>query len=372
MLCGVAVLAVAAILPLLANDSSARVADDIPAEMIRQAPLIKAADRIRVEVERHGYLDYAGIVLEENGVALWWKGPLPTAMSIAVAEARTTARVRVAPARYSRAELDTAAEAIRAVIGSDPDSMLNDVKLRADGSGLVLSVSDRDRPTAMTDLLRRLPHVGVAITTVREPKPQPMSRLNDFPPWHGGAWILTTDGFKVGACTSGFGVRNSTSRYILTAGHCGEIGETFRDWRGEYIGRMVRKRVGNDIALISVPSVSNEIEIGSLTSGQRGRVIGWGKVYPGQWVCQSGARTAEMDGHALCGYQVAFEGGLHWNAYYTGSGPPVRSGDSGGPVFSWRLEGGLIALGIVTHQAEQFLVFQEFETANRLFGVWTV
>src|SRR5262245_249214 len=40
-------------------------------------PLVRAARIIRWEVERGQYPGYTSVVIEDKGVALWWKGALP-------------------------------------------------------------------------------------------------------------------------------------------------------------------------------------------------------------------------------------------------------------------------------------------------------
>jgi hypothetical protein len=103
----------------------------------QQRPLIAAASTIRWEIERHSYPGYAGIVLEDARVALWWKGALPAAMADVVARASKTAPVQVRAAAHSLAELRTAAATIEAkqTVGAHA------VKLKADGSGLVVAVA---------------------------------------------------------------------------------------------------------------------------------------------------------------------------------------------------------------------------------------
>ena len=245
------------------SNGVAAATQSIPVEMARQIPLIKAADHLRAEVERGSYPGYAGIVLEDDGVALWWKGSVPVTMSDTVAQAGKFAKVRVAPARYSLGELNQDADTIRAAVGNDPDEVFNGVGVQVDGNRLVLSFSDRHPQSVATDLMRRLPNVGVTTTTVREAPVQQASRINDFSPWHGGS-ILSRSPTGAAWCTSGFGVRNSTTEYILTADHCFNFEDPVYDGRGEFIGRVTRSRPTPDLAMISVPDVSNEIEGGLL------------------------------------------------------------------------------------------------------------
>ena len=50
-------------------------------QMLAQQPLIHAADVLQAEVLRGADAGFAGIVLETDHVALWWKGTVPAAIS---------------------------------------------------------------------------------------------------------------------------------------------------------------------------------------------------------------------------------------------------------------------------------------------------
>src|SRR5687768_10474410 len=100
-----------------ATDSQGANVTDVQREMIAQRSMVRAAVILKEAVDLGREQGYAGLVIEERGVAFWWKGPLSLRLAAVVAEARKIAPVRVAQARYSRAELKAAAARIRARLG---------------------------------------------------------------------------------------------------------------------------------------------------------------------------------------------------------------------------------------------------------------
>src|SRR5262249_12086306 len=160
-------------------------------------------------------------------------------------EATKIAPVRVARAEYSLAELKAAAELIRDQVY--PGSAIQAVKFDPTGAGLILSVPDTsttkaifevDPQLATSFITQSLPALGVRAGVVFEEPPTQISRDNDSPPWSGGAEIINT---SIGAgCTSGFGVNSPLGPAILTAGHCGDLGNRFTDGSGQFIGNVGR------------------------------------------------------------------------------------------------------------------------------------
>jgi hypothetical protein len=72
-----------------------------------QQPLVEAADRIQVLVREREYGGFGVLALEDDppSVVLFWKGPLPRPVQHLVDELRSTVRVEVRDAIYSRDEL---------------------------------------------------------------------------------------------------------------------------------------------------------------------------------------------------------------------------------------------------------------------------
>jgi hypothetical protein len=333
--------------------------------MQQQRPLVKAATVLRWEIERRSYPGFAGIALEESQVALWWKGPVPASMRTVVAQATRTARIQLKTAAHSLAELKAAARRIRA---ASPGPVVHAIKLPADGSGLIVGADPRAGATA---LAARLPRVGVPVTIVHEEPLKPTSRDDDWAPWSGGATIVNRT--RGAACTSGFGVRNgSNAKYILTAAHCGQVGDRFTDGRGEWIGDVGPRHQDHDIALIPTSNVEDRIYVGDRNSNNGLTVDDWGWTFVGEYLCQSGVTSAGVLGGPICNIKVLF----YWDdredlveAEQMNGQAVARGGDSGGPVYSGSASGGVIAKGTVTRSAGPRLGFQDFGTAWRDFGI---
>lgn len=330
--------------------------------MLAQQPLIRAADVIQAEVLRGGHAGFAGIVLRDDHVDLWWKGDVPAEVTAAVDRAGVRAPVEIESAKHSNAELRAAAKVIESRRG--PDSPVHAIKVPADGSGLVLGTSVEAAARSLTSA------VDVPVRTVVEEPLTPVSRRNDAPPWKGGATIVLGNA----ACTSGFAVRNGANqRFLLTAGHCGNPGVRVTDPTGEYIGNAGAKHGDHDIMLIPTGNVVNQQYVGGGDSNSVEIVRGWGDVYVGEYLCQSGVTSAGATGNPVCNIKVLFfyadREDLVEGEQMNGQ-QAARPGDSGGPVYGPAAGGGVIAKGTVTRTAGARIGFQDFRTASRDFGVY--
>jgi hypothetical protein len=85
----------------------AEVAALLPPAVRAQQPLVKAADRIQVLVREREYGGFASVALDDDppSVVLFWKGSLPQPVRHLVDELRSTVRVVIRDAVYSRDEL---------------------------------------------------------------------------------------------------------------------------------------------------------------------------------------------------------------------------------------------------------------------------
>ncbi|MFJ6671862.1 hypothetical protein ACIQMJ_12210 [Actinosynnema sp. NPDC091369] len=334
-----------------------------------QRPLVEAAETVRAEVERGANAGYAGIVLGEHDVTVWWKGDVPAAITAAVGRASRKAAVRVERAAHSEAELSAAAAEVRQWLDTHPDSGFHGVKSPGDGSGLVLAAHPGVGAATATGLAMLGERVDVPLAVRHEEPLREVSRQNDSPPWWGGArtWNQTASSL----CTSGFGVRDgSNRRYLLTAEHCGQPGHRIADRTGEYIGTVSQGHDDHDIALIPTSS-EDYVYVGGGDSNSGVKVVGWGHVFVGQHLCQSGVTSAEQTGGPVCDLKVIF----FWQdredlveAEQVQGLTSARPGDSGGSVYSAG-SGGVVANGTVTRAGGARIGFQDFATANRDFGV---
>jgi hypothetical protein len=329
----------------------------------RQRPLVAAASAVRWEVEKRNHPGYAGIVLGESDVALWWKGALPAAMRQAVARASTSAPVRVHAAAHSMAELRAAAARLRASWPGGGDRV-QAIKLKTDGSGLIVSV-----PQATALRGTAVPKVGVPVTVAGEAALEQVSRDDDWAPWKGGATIVNTN--QGTACTSGFGVRNGSASYLLTAAHCGQAGHRFQDARGEFIGTVGPRNQDHDVELVPTASVDGYVYVGNPNDNLVALVEGWGWTFVGEYLCQSGVSSSRELGRPVCNLKVLYYYADREDlveAEQTEGQTAARPGDSGGPIYSVSATGKLVAKGTTTRVSGARIGFQDYGTAWRDFG----
>jgi streptogrisin D len=336
----------------------------IPGPMRRQIPFQKAAGVLRAEVERGAHAGFAGIELQDGGVALWWKGALPERVRRAVATARTIAPVQVGAAAYSLRELRAAGAQLRSTFKAQQPR----VKYAVDGSRVVLGATGKS--------LKAVPEVGVPVEIVDQGQKVDVSRYDDWAPWRGGNDNINySQGTR---CTGGFPVRNSANqRFLLTAGHCGSNGQAIYDSTGEFMGTFCNDNDGHDLGMVCTPGgVTNQMYIGDLYSNVVATVEGWDWVYPGEYLCQSGGSSARDIGGPVCNLRVEkfnTDPGDAVEARQVNGQPAVRGGDSGGPVYSVSASGNIIAKGINCYTYvgnNTILGFQDFGTATRDYGVW--
>jgi hypothetical protein len=335
---------------------------------LAQRPLVEAAEKVQAAVDRGGRPGFAGIVLDDKQVTVWWKGRVPGSVASVVARVSRDVPVRTARAAYSQAEIAAAAAKARAWMDEHPAAGMYGVKSPGDGSGLVLAAYP-GTVAAAADIGALREETGVPVTVRPEAPMTDVSRQDDSPPWWGGArtWNQTASTL----CTSGFGVRDSANRrYLLTAEHCGQVGSRIADGKGEFIGTTSRGHDDHDIGLIPTNS-DNFMYVGGGDSNTGVRVTGWGHVFVGQYLCQSGVTSAEATGGPVCNLKVIF----FWQdaedlveAEQTQGLAAARGGDSGGSVYS-NASDGVVANGTVTRAGGARLGFQDFATANRDFGV---
>ncbi|WP_189081571.1 hypothetical protein, partial [Mangrovihabitans endophyticus] len=360
------------------------------ARIDQQRPLVAAASKIRWEIERHPYAGYTGIELEDAQVALWWKGALPPRMATVVRAASAIAPVRVRAAAHSLAELRAAAARVR-----EAQPQVDSIKFQVDGSGLVVgthtdkagaadkagagkagaaeaasgTAASGTAGSALSASALSASAGAVPVTVVREDPMRPVSRDDDWAPWKGGATIV--DATRSTACTAGFGVRSGGASYILTAGHCGQVGDRIQDARGEFIGNVGPRQQAHDVELIPTSSVDGYVYIGTPTDNVVGLVQGWDWTFVGELLCQSGVTSSRELGRPVCNLKVLFyyddEEDLV-EAEQTEGQTAARPGDSGGPIYSVAASGKLIAKGTTTRVAGARIGFQDYGTAWRDFG----
>ncbi len=193
-------------------------------------------------------------------------------------------------------------------------------------------------------------------------------------------------------CSTGFGVHSTvdSKTYMLTAEHCGNDGDTFKNGQqSETLGPMYGENASHDDGAI-LASVGDAYYDGNgILDGDTHNtklVAGQQSVNPGDWVCESGAA-----GGVVCNLQVPRQNGTNQTWTYccddhgdtlivfpmavtnkgsggVGQGLPVP-GDSGGPVFS--LAGGneVTAKGIAVAGTDSQMGFMPISVISTDFKV---
>lgn len=362
------------------------ISPDVRAKMEAQRPLVEAASRIQNIVDAGATDGYAGVVLDEDHVTVWWKGGVPAAVRDTIAEVQRTTPVKVAPAVHSRAELESAAEGIAAYMRVHPDGPYYGTMIAYDGSGLTIQADSTSVGPKATTLPAEITQATaeVPVTVTVAPRPALAGRLDDTPYFWAGGRMNNNDNNSY--CTAGWPVLGGDGyRYMLTAGHCGRPGGSWNNGNDtQYFGMGVYEHLSHDLLLVRALTAGRMFD-GGVGSGEfTKRVAGSDHAFPGEWVCSSGSV-----GGARCWYQVTavFQHTMCFNDVYgnrecyddlvlarwDGAGPPLYSGDSGGPVFVPVGTGDVIAKGTMTgywYEGQgRYLVFQDFITAQRDFGI---
>ncbi|MFI7426584.1 hypothetical protein ACIBPB_06315 [Micromonospora sp. NPDC049836] len=353
------------------------------ARMRREAPLVEAALRIQRAAGDGTAAGFAGVALTGagDGVDVFWKGAPPGAVRREIAAVRT-GRVTVRAARYSRAELASAAATVARADGT--------VTVSYPVSGTALVVASPD-PAATRARLPRLP-VEVTLTrAAAAPKPAAAkpagskaagsksagsksarskaagtataaatmvaaaetlpspSRQDDARPAWGGAHLINRNaaggnsgwqtrdatGKVIDAdtayhCTSGFPVRNPLTavEYLLVPASCGKPRDLFVKPNGVAVNDVL---AGDNTLVSAVPGVMLTRPAGGaepfLYTGGSWSDTGWSieraaPLVAGQHVCVTGAQTG-----LACGAQVSDTLGNRsgWTPNSTG-GSTVLSG----------------------------------------------
>lgn len=359
--------------------ATARISPSDRAVMAAQAPLSAAAEKIRrVAVDGSGTAPagYAGITLDDDHVTVWWKGAVPSRVAAAVTAARDVAPVEMAVAAHSRAELTAAAATAMAHIRAG-GSAFSSVEIAYNGRGLVLNgTASASRRTAAESRSRLGIPAGIDVKVRTDGPLVLQNRVDDPAPFQGGSDIHTGN---LG-CTSGFSVANSSGTYLLTAGHCGDVGSQFRGGLNQPIGTATAKHRSHDLMLISAP-VEGKIWFGGARADAVGTlgVGGWAGTFPGEFLCREGVYSG-----TVCNYRVSDT--FQWSGCNADgslcvddlviadqlNGTPALAGDSGGPLYVLDSNTRAIAKGTFSgHLGENRarVLFQDFETASRDFGI---
>ncbi|MFD1114363.1 hypothetical protein [Sphaerisporangium aureirubrum] len=300
--------------------------------LLFQQKLVKAADRVTAISGQYAN-GYAGIIAapENRELRVYWKGKAPRAVNDLVSQLRREVAVSVLPAQYSARELEREASRL---IHANKDTLTSIAPLQ-DGSGLTAGT------TVLGAARTAITGASVPVTLEYGAKPELATRWDDSPPWWGGgAWRNASTG---GGCSTGFAVTYGGAQKILSAGHCGAVGNATTDPTGQAIGSITQDNNSRDVLLIGTSAGGRVFNNPTNANGNAivstefsNPVIGTSSSAVGLWVCTSGAysgtncniRVTAVNVSINVGYiingTVQAEQQAHTNA--------VGQGDSGGSV----------------------------------------
>jgi hypothetical protein len=369
--------------PAAGHHTSSTPARSSPADMSgqawarRQLPLLKAANEILQftgQGTKAGDTSYADVTISVPNrlVTLYWHGTVPRALRDRLARLRVPVRIVAAP--YTWQQLERQASRIadaRTSLGAagytlsrvGPDAAATGLTVGIDftrsralaapagnPSAASTAAAARAKATRAKAAVERLVP-GLAPVTVSD---APLARasgsrqLDNLPFW-GGSRIVR-DGNVV--CTSGFSVIKGSTRYMVTAGHCGGISTVWQTGHfygaGLTLGTEVARNPCCDSAIISVSdnqgfiydkgynSSTGEAVIGARTASPPSPITAVG----GTAICTEGATSG-----VRCNIQTLATGQFFsfTNPSFTAENESLgmqmtagqeaaAQGDSGGPV----------------------------------------
>lgn len=200
-------------------------------------------------------------------------------------------------------------------------------------------------------------------------------RLADTSPFWGGAAING----DTHLCTSGYIVKNSTKRFMVTAGHCFALNETIHAGRsgGEWMGTVTQRDYPDyEAELISGGSYGTRIYNGVLGDDTSnipvlGRII---DIAGTTGYCRTGQTSGRSCGWSLDDTFATFcyQGSCTYyvNAYHGGQSP--QGGDSGGPIYRPVSGGALVAGDIIGYSCILFYCTYFGEKVGPVLEHWSV
>ncbi|MEV0427277.1 hypothetical protein [Micromonospora sp. NPDC050495] len=324
-------------------------AGPVPAGFASWTELISVQERLNQAATRVAAVKgagFAGIVAapENRELRVYWKGDAGARVRALVRDLNRTVPVRLVPARYSEADLAATARKLATV----PD--VASVVPRVDGSGV--QVVARAPKLAKVRATRAVRDSAVVVSVVAGDAPvATYTRQADIPNYYGGGrfWSPT------GGCSTGFAINTAGTVRMLTAGHCGENGQSVTTGAGAAMGTISNKITCTDLEIINTGSWGR-VFTGGPYSGTSVAIGGTASSFVGNYIVTTGATSGEHSNIQVTAVNLY----LGINGIPCGTvGPLVQArqlngtcavapGDSGGPVIAYRTDGKANALGTMT------------------------
>ncbi|MFE2600238.1 hypothetical protein ACFXCZ_27740 [Streptomyces sp. NPDC059396] len=210
-----------------------------------------------------------------------------------------------------------------------------------DGGVIELAVDDpkaAERYFASPAVAQQSAATGASEVRVKQASNStPLSRWNDTTPFYAGAALGPAYGSQSN-CTSGIPAVSTWDgrQWLVTAGHCYNVGDYVYAAGGNYIGQVMYKRPDLDAAFIEAPTYRSTWD-GVDATGYSRYLNGVRNVAVGDFTCQLGYNSK-----VVCNIRTVYAGNVTWNVNGTtvwgsygvphNGGIVARGGDSGGPV----------------------------------------
>ncbi|MER6171298.1 trypsin-like serine protease [Streptosporangium sp. NPDC001681] len=336
--------------PIVSNEKPSYLTPEDEKIFLAQEPLKKASDILFNAIDRTSVTGFTGIqYLDDSKVILWWKkgAPISEKVEAALSEARKIAPVEIGPASYSEKELEVAADNIKNQVGTDEP--IHGVQIPVNGSGLRIMTNPGTNQAKTLSMVES----SVPLETVESPRVELITRCNDSSPWYGGgAFRNTSVGVNstcIGSsanftCSFAFGVHESGVQYLLTARHCGQVGNSIQDGNGDPVGTVARGNKSHDLMLVKANALPYMFD-GNNDNNAR-HVSGWRNTAVGEMLCISGATSGAHCSMRVTDYRTKWVNASMPGdttstriedlsaATYTTGATATRPGDSGGAVYS--------------------------------------
>jgi streptogrisin D len=172
-------------------------------------------------------------------------------------------------------------------------------------------------------------------------------------------------------CSAGFNTRSgSGNRYVLTAGHCTNLGGTWRTSGGQTIGPVAASSFpGNDYGAIRISNpTALDPRGGVLSNGSFVDITGASRVPVGASACKTGSTTGTTCGTVLA-YNVTVNYAEGTVFGMTRTNICTQPGDSGGAMFAGSQAQGIVSGGtVVSCSSSSFRSF--FQPADEPLSVY--
>ena len=323
--------------PVSAEPALDRVAAAQVTTLLKQAGLSpdEAEERLAAESDAAGVTSTLAAALGRSFAGAWFEPGSPD-LVVATTDQAAAQRVREAGAVPRLVSLDLLTlNSVMDVLNSRADSVPDAVTgwyVDPVTNSVVVSATD---PAAAEQFAAG--QQGVRIERA-DTRPVPLADLL------GGEGIAAeTEG---AVCSIGYSVVSGSTRYVLTAGHCTQLGGTWFGTDGTPIGSVARSSFPeDDFGLIEVTSPTWRQTSAVSTSSGPVAITGSAPAAVGASVCKSGATTGYRCGTVEAVNETVNYGRGEVVNGMTRTNVCAEPGDSGGPYFSGSVANGTLSGG---------------------------